>query len=143
MGRLLYNVYSNISDRKYLEVEKKMSIWEHYMFRVLLPLGWRCTKKVIENDALIVDFTKDDKTFRGNMGIVYEDKPGKITFNFYLTKSFDESGFRYFFALDIFSGREAESFENDIVELTKSTLEKYSTITKSDVIDLGEKDAIG
>ena len=143
MGKLLYNIYSNISDRKFLQIEKKMSIWEYYMSGVLIPLGWRCSKKVIDNDALIISFVKDDKMFYGNMGIVFEDKPDKITFNFYLTKSFDENGFGYFLSIDIFSGREAESFENDIVELTKSTLEKYSNITKSDVIDLGEKDAIG
>ena len=143
MGKLLYNIYSNISDRKFLQIEKKMSIWEYYMSGVLIPQGWRCSKKVTDNDALIISFVKDDKMFYGNMGIAFEDKPGKITFNFYLTKSFDENGFGYFLSIDIFSGREAESLENDIVELTKSTLEKYSTITKSDVIDLGEKDAIG
>ena len=143
MGKLLYIVYSNISDKKFLQIDKKMSIWEYYMSGVLISSRWRCSKKVTDNDALIISFIKYDKIFYGNMGVVFEDKPGKITFNLYLTKSFDEDGFRYFFAHDVFSGREATFFENDIVELTKSTLEKYSTITKSDVMHLGEKDAIG
>jgi hypothetical protein len=143
MGQLRYNVYSNITDRKYLSIEKKMMIWEYRMSVILLSLGWMKIKSVTENDALIVDFVKRNDFFYGNMGIVYEDRPDKISFNFYVTKSFDVDDYRYFLADDIFKEKEMDFFENNINGFTRLALEKYNSWNKMQVMSLGEKVILG
>jgi len=138
----LYNVYFNITDKKYLLIEKKMSIWEYQMAGILVPLGWRCSKKVTDNDALIISFLKDEEVFYGNVGILFEDEPEKATFKYYLTKTFDEKGIRYFLRHDIFANKKASFFENKISEFTKMALEKYNNLTKDDIVNFGESDTL-
>jgi hypothetical protein len=98
----MYNVYSNMTDGEFFNIEKQLTTLEHKMSQILLPGNWRIDVHVSQNDVLIIDFLKKEKGFYGNLGIRFEETESKDEFTFYLTKSFDENKIRYFLGLPIF-----------------------------------------
>ena len=85
-----YNIYNYIDDEEFLEIEKRLVSIEKIMIDKLGLSGWKLTRPVEENDALIVDFTCDGELFMGNIGLVCVDNPDGAVFSFYVTKSYDE-----------------------------------------------------
>lgn len=142
MQKLIYNIYNNLSERKYLKIQSKMAVWEHQMSTLLHPLNWKITENVSNNDVLIVDFIKRGQDFNGNIGIQYEDKTYNITFNFYVTKGFDENNYRYFLCQNLFINKAIDQINSDILTYTKAAIEIYESWTKDDLIKKGDKDKL-
>ncbi|ASU36315.1 hypothetical protein MuYL_4430 [Mucilaginibacter xinganensis] len=109
------------------------------MKEILAPLGWRLHSPVAESDALAVDFIKTDTLLSGNIGITFDDLAKRTTFTFYITKSFDEKGIRYFLRDYILKNQEIIFFENRVEELTNLALEKYDAWNNYDIRMHGEK----
>jgi hypothetical protein len=142
MSKLFYNIYSNITDRQYFKIEKKMKLWEYRISGALLPSGWMITKYDKMADALIIDYTKKTKLTNGNIGITFDDIPGKISFSFYVAESFDENNYRYFLRAYVFEQQEADFFESTLGGFTDEALKKYNSWNKKEMMDLGEKDKL-
>lgn len=116
-----------------------MRLWEYAMSGILLNQGWKKPLPIIENDALIISFTKKKGNTYGNVGIVFDDEPGQITFTFYLTKSFDENNYRYFCGQHIFEKKDASFFAGRVRELTQTSIEIYHKLSNDDITNSGEK----
>jgi len=143
MKKLLYNVYSNITDREFLAIEKQLTTLEYKMSQILFPGNWRIDVHVSKNDALIIDFLKREKGFHGNLGIRFGETESKDEFTFYLTKSFDENKIRYFLGLAIFEHKPLTFFKDDINFFVNKAIEVYNNWTKEDIISLGETVVLG
>ncbi|WP_295792718.1 hypothetical protein [Mucilaginibacter sp.] len=143
MRKLLYNVYSNINDDEFFEIEDKLVKLESAIARILQPKHWRLTNTVRNNDALIIDLTCRDGEFYGNIGVEFEDKPQKKTFRFYVTKSFDEKNKRYFIRTDIFSNKEFSCFENNINDFVFAALKQFDDWSRYNIIYYGTVISLG
>lgn len=138
MKPLNYNIYTNINDNTFITVCRALTRIESQMFKILNPGGWNLHSPVANSDGLNVDFLKRDSDLKGNIALLFEDKPRKVTFTMGISKSFDENGFRYFYKTDIFEGKELEFFEDRISDFTALCLTTYEGITKENIISLGE-----
>ena len=134
----MYNVYSNMTDGEFFNIEKQLTTLEHKMSQILLPGNWRIDVHVSQNDVLIIDFLKKEKGFYGNLGIRFEETESKDEFTFYLTKSFDENKIRYFLGLPIFEHKPLAFFNDDINSCVNKAIEIYNSWTKENIISLGE-----
>lgn len=137
MGRLYYNVYSNINEKEYFAIEDKLVILESAIASSLRNSGWKISEPVRKSDGLGVDFIYKDLAFHGNMGILFEDIPNIQTFTFYVTKSFDEKHKRYFIRADIFQKKEFEYFEDNVADFVSQALEQYKAWSRYNIIYSG------
>ncbi|WP_199140118.1 hypothetical protein [Pedobacter sp. ASV12] len=127
---LNYNIYDHISDEDFLKIENKLVIIERIMMDKLMALAWRLTKSVKENDALIVDFTTEEKKFMGNLGLVYIDEVGGPIFSFYLSKSYDGSKKRFFVKQFIYQNQSIEFYERNINSILDEAISLYNLWNK-------------
>ena len=139
MPKLFYNVYSNITDREYLKIEKKLNLLQYKMSKILFPHNWQLISQAEKKDGLYAGFRKSEKVLEGSIGLAFEDEPGGLTFIFGVAKSFDESHYRYILQKAICKNQKIEFIENNIEELTKQVLETYNGWSKDDILNLGEK----
>jgi hypothetical protein len=140
--RLLYNVYSNISDEDFFYIEDKLAKIESQIAKILRNKGWRITDTVRNIDGLAVNFIYKDDKFYGNICVLFEDKPCKKTFTFAVTKSFDEKKKRYFIRADIFSDKGFESFEDNIEDFVAQALKQYEDWSRYNIIYYGTVSSI-
>lgn len=142
MKKLYYNIYSNITERQFFSIEKRLKTLQYKVSRILLSVGWKLTTPVGSNDGLTFNLSRKEGIFRGSIGISFEDKPGKISFTFGVIKYFDEDNYRYGLKHILIEDKEFIAFEKEITELTRLALQKYDSWTKEDILLLGEKDKI-
>jgi len=137
MRKLNYNIYNNITDEDYFAVQDKLTLIESEMEQLFENTEWHLSTPVIKSDGLGIDFLITESIFRGNLGMQFEDAPGAITFNFYVTKSFDENGQRYFLRFYIFQNKAFDFFENSIPKFVNEATAKYNSWSKNDIVALG------
>ncbi len=139
MSQLNYNIYSNINDNTFLSVRETLIAIESKMNKSLSPHGWRLGSEVANNDGLAINFVKNDSNLYGNIYILFEDKPNRITFEMGVTKSFDEDGYRYFYKKEIFGNKELYFFKEEILDFTELLLKTHNSLYKNDIKSMGEK----
>jgi hypothetical protein len=142
MKKLYYNVYSNINDRQYFKIERKLNVLQYEMSKVLFPLGWRLPDPITKKDGLYVSFIKSEKIIKGNIGVTFDDHPNKITFTFAVIKYFDENNYRFGLRDNLFESEEFSFFEDKVVELTELAVKKYNSWDRDTIISMGEKDEL-
>lgn len=128
---LNYNIYNYIDDEEFLEIEKRLVSIEKKMIDKLGLSGWKLTRSVEKNDALIVDFTFDDELFMGNIGLVCIDNPDGAVFSFYVTKSYDELESRYFGKQFISENESLFFYEQNIGLILDKAIKLYQLWNKS------------
>ena len=79
MGRLNYNIYSNITDDAFNVICERLKATESKMNKILSSDKWRLHSPVANSDALFIDFVKRDSNVYGNIGVAFEDRPNKIS----------------------------------------------------------------
>ncbi|HEY8784455.1 MAG TPA: hypothetical protein VIM16_22710 [Mucilaginibacter sp.] len=140
MKKLHYNIYSNITDRQFLKIEKKLLVLKYKMSKYLLQFGWQ---QLPEGDGLAIAFAKKNGVMRGSIGLVFDDHPNGITFTFDVMKCFDENNDRFCLENNLFEQKELSFFENKIEEFTQLAFEKCNSWERDDIIALGEKIELG
>jgi hypothetical protein len=126
---LNYNVYKNLSSEDYLTLEGRLVNLEKKMSDMLLPLNWALTCPVQKNDALIIDFIIDESPFMGNLGLTFDDVPGKSVFSFYVTKTYVEGEISYFVKKTLYKKKEIVFFESSISQIVDQAIETYASMS--------------
>lgn len=139
MKKLFYNIYSNISEKQFFKVDKKLNVVQYRMSKILYPDGWQ---KEPQTDGLGVGFRKKTAKIFGSIGITFDDQPGKLTFSLGILKYFDENNVRYSLRQYIFENEEFDYFEDKTEDFITLALTKYHTWSREDIINLGEKDQL-
>ncbi|ASU35237.1 hypothetical protein [Mucilaginibacter xinganensis] len=139
MARLNYNIYTHISDDSLISTSKMLIPVQSIIYNILKPNRWNQYNDVSTSDALAINFLKKESIFRGNIAMMFDDLPQRLTFTFGVTKSFDENGVRYFLRAYIFKNQEFSFFENRVEELTNLALEKYNSWNNYEIRMHGEK----
>lgn len=142
MGKLFYNVYSSITDKEFIRVDKKLVVLKYKMSAILFPHNWRFPEPSDRDDGLGILFLKKEKGLTGNIGLGFEDEPGGVTFFFGVLKYFDENNYEYFLRENLCEHKAIDFLENNIEELTQSALKKYNGWNKEVIINSGDKDAL-
>jgi hypothetical protein len=130
---------SNISERKFHSVAKKMLILEYKMSQILYPLGWLLPSPIAKSGTLVIDIKKNEKNFGSDIVLVFDDHPNQVRFTFYVSKFFDENNFRYSLRENLFENKQLSFFEKKINTLVTVALGKYNSWSKEDIITLGIK----
>jgi hypothetical protein len=141
MSKLFYNVYSNITDKEYLRIERRLNILQYKMSGILFPYNWRLPEPG-RDEGLGVLFLKKEKGFTGNIGLAFEDEPGGVTFFFGVLKYFDENNYEYSLTENLYEHKGIDFLENNIEELTQSALKKYNGWSKEIIVRSGSKNAL-
>src|SRR5689334_4623032 len=98
MDNMLYNVYKNISDKDFKELEKRLEKIQSIVTALMEDEGFVLTSEVYgKSDGLGIDYvTKEDSDFMGNIGFSFNDFPGRQTFRGVIIKSYDHDGKRFY-----------------------------------------------
>ena len=122
-----YNNYDYIDDEEFLEIEKRLVPIERMMIHRLVLSGWKLTRPVKDNDALIVDFSLDDELFMGNIGLVCIEATDGVSFSLYVTKSYDELNNKYFVKHFISENESLSFYEQNIDLIVDKAIQLYES----------------
>ncbi|ASU35235.1 hypothetical protein [Mucilaginibacter xinganensis] len=142
MKKLNYNVYTNINDTQYLTIRDKLVLIELKMEQALKGSGWNLKDPIIAADGLTINFVINDSVFLGNLGILFEDAPDSITFEFFVSKSYDYYYLRHFLSCAVFKHKGFDFFESDILKFINEALGKYNSWSMEQIVESGRKGGV-
>jgi hypothetical protein len=139
MRKLLYSLYSNITDDEYFELKDKLDQIENEVSNILRDSNWYLNKSGKGSDYLVVDYLKDTIDFFGNLGLIFNGETEGKLFSFYVTKTFDVENIRYFMKENLFENKNLDFFSTDIDSYVKKAIIMYEGWTREHIQEFGEK----
>lgn len=140
---MLYNIYTSISDLEFKRLQDRLFNVESACIDYMEENGFYVSESVKNNDALIINFIKNDDGLYGNIGLVFDDFPKTNTFSLGVTKSLDENGVRYFLKSMIRQNQQLNVFSDDPIRFFSECIHVYNSWIKDEVKSNGLRIPLG
>lgn len=130
-----YNIYRNINQDEFVQLKLMLNKIEP-VSSAIMQMNDFYPNRINYNDVLALDYIHKDQNFQGNIGVKYDDEistQDRIAFKFYLLKSYDLSGFRYYTKESLEGIYTIEEVLKRYVELFNQCLHRYSVIKQKDL----------
>jgi hypothetical protein len=130
---MLYNIYKNISDKDFTDIKEELSKLNNLILQSF-PEQLAHLYRADESDYLALNFTfATQLPYLGNLAIMYEDLPGKITFSIGIVKALDKGGVRFYKKEDIVENIDIDTLRTRVLDYCESAIQKYQSWSANDL----------
>jgi len=132
---MIYSIYKNISEKDLKILKKDFDSFKPILSDYMIKQGFKIEPKpdTYEAETIGVGFLKSESSFRGGVGIKYDDLKDQQTFTLHIIKTLDEDKRRYFRKNIIKQFFTLDELKINYKIWMSMAIEHYNSLNKSDL----------
>lgn len=132
-----YSIYKNISKSDFERIKSKLILIEK-ISSPLMQMNGFYLNRINYDEGLDLDYISEAGNFKGNIGVTYDESNSAIEtpiFNFYILKTYDANGQRFYKKEQLGQLCSLEEVEKDFIELFKKCIHIYNSFQREDLTE--------